>query len=669
MTSLGHIFLLAAFVACGFAATACWGSDKALRVGIRSRWVAGLAGVVSLTLTCLVLAVALIKKDFAFAYVAQYTDGLLPWHYSLSAFWVGQAGSLLLWCWFSAIAALAFVLFSKRLAIEIRARAFGIQMAVVCILTAIMIFAADPMQASSAAASNGRGLSPLLQHPAMLIHPPFVFLGYALWTLPFSLAAAAMLARPIDAGWIPQARLWALLAWTSLGVGILLGANWAYEELGWGGYWAWDPVENGSLIPWLTGTAFIHALMTWQYRGIFKKTCLATGAATFALCQFAAFLTRSGQFSSVHAFSRSAIGCLLLGLAVAIALGSGVLMVRSRSRLVPDRKIDSIASREAAIAAAMLALLALASLTLVGTVITPLSGLLSANRIVVGTQFYNNVLVPTGLVLAAITPAAPLLPWGQSPFGLRRRILIVLPAMLVAGLLAAGLVAHRHPMELAIFGLALWAPVAVVAHLGLESSRRYRGALGRRLAVSFAANRRQYAGFVIHTGFMLAVVGIAGSSLGTQQHDVELTEGGCAEFAGYSVRYNGVHEILRPEKRVVEAELQVTAGDGSRFVLNPAQHFHYRQDEWTSEVAIDSSWERDFYAIVHAGETGKSANFSFRINPRMRWLWASGWFFGLGAAMGAWPPRRRAAPPARGRGVSPPHWQRKPLTAARLART
>ena len=247
-------------------------------------------------------------------------------------------------------------------------------MAYVCFLTAVMVFAADPMEASLSAVQDGAGLSPLLQHPAMLIHPPVVFLGYALWTVPFALAVVALVSGRLEGDWIRQARPWALSAWTVLGVGILLGADWAYEELGWGGYWGWDPVENGSLIPWLTGTALIHGLMAWQHGQTLKKMTIGLAIATFALCNFATFLTRSGVFSSLHAFSKSPIGWLFLILMIGLAVLGVAGLIRRRALLAPGQPMRSVLSREAMVLLAALALLLLAATALAGTVSTALSG-------------------------------------------------------------------------------------------------------------------------------------------------------------------------------------------------------------------------------------------------------------------------------------------------------
>ena len=290
---------------------------------------AALGSIVALTAAVGILAWALLSKDFRFDYVAQYTDALLPWNYALSAFWVGQAGSLLLWAWLVGIVAAAYRLSDRSESSTIREIAFGTQMVFLCFLVTILVFAADPMQPSLVARSGGDGLAPELQHMAMMLHPPIIFLGYAAWGVPFSLALAALVAGRLDADWVRSARPWALFAWAALGAGILWGADWAYEELGWGGYWSWDPVENGSLIPWLAGTALLHGLSTWRRPGIFKKSTLCLAFATFALCNFAAFLTRSGIFSSLHAFSRSPLGWLFLAwIGLAGAAGTGLILWR-----------------------------------------------------------------------------------------------------------------------------------------------------------------------------------------------------------------------------------------------------------------------------------------------------------------------------------------------------
>jgi cytochrome c-type biogenesis protein CcmF len=445
---IGQVCLLLSLVGTGYAAFACvigwyYGRRGIVRAGIASACV----GFVGLTIALILLGYALLVRDFSFLYVSQYSSRLLPWHYSLSALWVGQAGSLLLWAWMLGLLAFVYRILSRKNGSPLRSPAFGLVMGVVCFIVATMVFGADPMQHAPGLRDEGEGLSPLLQHPAMLIHPPIVFLGYSLWAVPCALAISVLLNNrriaanashnfigassndssqhvptvqalqqpAIGADWLSDARPWALLAWITLGVGILLGAEWSYEELGWGGYWAWDPVENGSLIPWLTGTICLHGMMAWRFLGILKKIALALAITTFGLCNFATFLTRSGIFSSLHAFSQSPIGWMFLGLMIVLAVGGGFLIVRQRSALVPENTIRTIWSREAQILISATALSLMAIVALIGTLSVALSDFIFGRRIVVGTEFYNNVLIPVGLVLLATIALAPLLRWGRNP--------------------------------------------------------------------------------------------------------------------------------------------------------------------------------------------------------------------------------------------------------------
>ncbi len=346
MTSVGQLCLLTALVCSGYAAFV----HLACRVQTHGRLrraaaVCGLAAFAALSGAVLILAWALVARDFRFDYVAHYSSRLLPWQYALSALWVGQGGSLLLWAWILAGLTLVFR-FLPTADAALRDRAFGVLLASLAFLVAILVFAADPLKASLSVPREGGGLSPLLQHPSMLIHPPVTFFAYATWTIPFALATAALLLGKLDTTWTQMARPWALLAWITLLTGLLLGAHWAYQELGWGGYWGWDPVENGSLLPWLAGTAFIHCLMAWRYRNVHKKTAIALAIVTFGLCNFATFLTRSGIFSSVHAFSESPIGWNFLALMAVLLAGGSTLVVVRRQSLAPERRAGSLLARE-----------------------------------------------------------------------------------------------------------------------------------------------------------------------------------------------------------------------------------------------------------------------------------------------------------------------------------
>jgi cytochrome c-type biogenesis protein CcmF len=666
MIMIGQLCLLSAFVAVGYAAFACvWGARWERRTLLRTGLYSAVGGMFALTVVMVVLVWALLVKDFSFHYVAQYSSRLLPWHYSFSALWVGQAGSLLLWTWMLGLLALVFRFWPRKQRSALRDPAFGILMAYCCFLTATMVFAADPMEANIAPGEEGAGLSPLLQHPAMLIHPPIIFLGYATWAVPCALAIAALLSRrlrvddhehsralpqplsppktPLDSTWVRIARPWALVAWTVLGGGILLGAYWSYEELGWGGYWAWDPVENGSLIPWLIGTAFIHALMAWQYRGILKKTSVALAIASFGMCNFATFLTRSGIFSSLHAFSQSPIGWLFLGLMLMLGVGGAMLIVRHRECLMADNLLTSIWSREALIIISMVTLLLLSVVTVAGTLSVALSEAIVGRRIMVGPEFYNHVLMPIGLVLLATMAAAPLLRWGAPPLARQKQALLVSAAAALVPVLAVWLSGVRHPLALAVAWLAACSVATHVASPVIESWQRNADRPWRGLPSTLVASRRLYASFMIHLGFACIVVGVTGSSLGSRRHELVMKQGEVVEWAGRSIRFQRLIQRQLPDKFIVEAELEISRDGAKPFRLLPAQHLHRLQDQWTTEVAIRSTWGGDFYTILHNGEGRDAVRLTLVENPLMRWMWFGGWVIAASAGIRLWPSRRRVA--------------------------
>lgn len=642
MRVVGELALLTAFVSSGFAASVflitAWRDNRLLR---RAGSVAAVNAFISLSAVMAVLAWALYHKDFTFDYVAQYSSRLLSWQYSLSALWVGQAGSLLLWSWFVAVLAVMLRWWRGRGAEALRVPAAGVLMGYVCFLAAMMMFAADPMAASVAAPSEGIGLSPLLQHPAMLIHPPIVFLGYSLWTVPFAVAIAALLTNRLDLNWLHFARPWALLAWAVLGIGILLGAEWAYEELGWGGYWAWDPVENGSLLPWLTGTALIHGLMAWQYRQILKKTSIALAFVTFGLCNFATFLTRSGVFSSLHAFSQSPIGWLFLAMMFALGIVAIVLLARRWPALKLERSIPSLLSREACLVAGSLALLLLTAVVLGGTLSSALSSLATGKTILVGPAFYNNVLIPIGLLLLSTMSVAPLLSWGAAPNNRQIRWLVVSGCIGLVTVAIAAAAGVRHPILLAVIGLAAISIAALAGGLVLDSRTQDLRRLPFAMLMALRVQRRQYASFLIHLGFAALALGVTASSVGKHEQNFKMVAGETVRWGARQIRLVEARQRDLPDKLIAEAELEIHHADQAPVKLLPAQHYHRLQQQWTTEVAIHSTWAGDVYAILHSGNLEGQLYLTLIENPLMRWIWAGGAIMALGTAVRLWPVRRR----------------------------
>jgi cytochrome c-type biogenesis protein CcmF len=641
MRTIGELTLLAAFVASGFAAFACLAGNRSsyLKLQRLGLW-SGLGGAALFTVSLSVLAAALVTKDFTFDYVAKYSSRDLEAHYSLSALWVGQAGSLLLWAWMTAVLGVVFR-FIPRKHTRLLDVAFGLVMGYVCFLATIMVFAADPMKASLAAGDEGAGLSPLLQHPAMMIHPPIVFAGYAASTLLFALTVAALLLGRLDLRWMRETRVWAIATWALLGMGILLGANWAYQELGWGGYWGWDPVENGSLMPWLTCTVFIHALMLWRHCDGWKKTAVTMSLATFGLCNFATFLTRSGIFSSLHAFSESPIGWMFLILMVVLAIVGAGLMAWRGGMLRSTMRLRSFWARETHILIAGTALVLLTSVIFIGTVLVPVSTYAFGTKTVVGPAFYNAVLPPLGLLLLASTVAVPLMRWAGPPDHAQRRMLLVSFAFGALASVVGLFFGIKRPEALIVMALVAAAPVALASALALALRRNWvRGGLPGFFEV-LRLNRRSISGFVIHLGFVTVAIGVTGSSLGSQRHEVVMHPGESIEWAGRRIQYRQLIQTELPDKLVAEAELEIWEADKQLYVLRPGRHFHLLQEHWTTEVDIHSTWSGDFYTVLNNGEGGSAVSLTFIDMPLMRWLWLGGWVGGGGVLGSIWPAHKR----------------------------
>ncbi len=647
MIALGQAALLAALVSFGYAAFAIVAGWCSGHVGLRrtALW-AWTTGLCSLSVVLGVLAWALVSKDFRFAYVAQYSSRLLPWYYSLSALWVGQAGSLLVWTWMVATVGGVFRRVGRGVPEPVQAVASGVVLGVITFLTAVMVFGADPVAPSLSPPADGAGLGPVLQHPAMLAHPPAVFFGYALWTIPFALACAVAITGHFGTAWLGLCRPWALAAWTVQGIGILIGALWAYEELGWGGYWAWDPVENGSLLPWLTGTALIHTAMAWKHRGVLKKCTLLLAVATFGLCNLAAFLTRSGIFGSVHEFSRSTIAWMFLILLAVLAVAGPVLVWHRREALRPRQGLGGLLSREALVALSAAALVLLAVIVTAGTLAGPISKVLASRPITLGPGFYNTVAAPLAVILLGAMAVVPLVRWGGPPLPAQRRRLAVVALLALGGALLAWWLGVRHRLGLAIVGLSLLALGGLVAAWSADFRSAFRAGGWKRLARLLSARRQQYAGYVMHLGFVSLMAGVTGSSLGNISCDVTLARGQVFDWSEYAIRLADVQDRVLADKRIVETRLEVQPARGAPFVLVPAQHFHFSTQEWTAEVAVHSTWWRDLYAVAHGGRDDQGADLTFIVNPLVRFIWLSGVLVGVGAVAGLWPRRGRWARPA-----------------------
>nr|MBA3555716.1 heme lyase CcmF/NrfE family subunit [Gemmatimonadales bacterium] len=475
----------------------------------------------------------LASHDFNIEYVAAYTSRNLPDGYIFSAFWAGQKGSLLFWAVVLSLFAAVAQLITPRRYAPLMPYVAGVTSAVAAFFVCTMLFAANPFERLPFTPADGRGLNPQLQNPGMMIHPPMLYLGYISITIPFAFAVAALLTRGLDTGWIHAIRNWTLVSWLFLSIGITLGMWWAYVELGWGGYWAWDPVENASLLPWLTMTAFLHSVMIQEKRGMLKRWNLGLIIGTFLLSIFGTFITRSGVIASVHSFTQSNVGYFFLGFLVVAGILSFTLLYTRWPLLKADVQLESVLSREAAFLFNNLLLVGIAFSVLWGTLFPILSELVRGSKITVGPPFFNRVNVPLGLLLLGLTGIGPLIAWRKaSAANLKRQFIAPVTTGLVtlAVLLAAGVREFHALVALALAGFVA-GTVAQEFYRGVRARVRMHGesvplAFGRLVG----RNRRRYGGYLVHVGVLIYFVAFSGMAF-KREMEATLKPGEAVELA------------------------------------------------------------------------------------------------------------------------------------------
>jgi cytochrome c-type biogenesis protein CcmF len=618
-------------------------------------------------LACLVVASlslwkGLISHDFNIEYVAAYTSRNLPPYYLFSAFWAGQKGSLLFWAVvLSIFASLAQLLTPRRYA-DLMPYVAGVTSTVVAFFVSVMLFGSNPFERLAFTPADGRGLNPQLQNVGMVIHPPMLYLGYISITIPFAFAVAALLSRRLDTGWIHAIRKWTLVSWLFLSIGITLGMWWAYVELGWGGYWAWDPVENASFLPWLTMTAFLHSVMIQEKRGMLKRWNLGLIVGTFLLSIFGTFITRSGVIASVHSFTQSNVGYFFLAFLVVAAVLSFTLLYTRWHLLEADVQLESMVSREAAFLFNNLLLVGIAFSVLWGTLFPILSEAVRGTKITVGAPFFNRVNVPLGLLLLALTGIGPLIAWRKaSSANLRRQFVVPLASggVALAALLAAGVRDFY-----AIMALALAAFVA-----GTIVQEFYRGVRARRrmhgeaLPVAFVRligrNRRRYGGYIVHAGILIYFAAFAGMAFKVQR-EATLKPGESIELRspfGHTYRFThvGISQYEALNRVVSAATVQVSLDGRPAGLLTSEKRQHvdsFKRPtfEPSTEVGIRSGLQEDLYLVFAGAVDGtEEAVYRFNINPLVWWVWFGGFVLAFGGIVTMWPgggatvaPERRA---------------------------
>jgi cytochrome c-type biogenesis protein CcmF len=521
---------------------------------------------------------------------------------------------------------------------------------VVSFFVSVMLFAANPFARLGFTPPDGRGLNPQLQNVGMVIHPPMLYLGYISITIPFAFAVAALLSRRLDTGWIQAIRKWTLVSWLFLSIGITLGMWWAYVELGWGGYWAWDPVENASLLPWLTMTAFLHSVMIQEKRGMLKRWNLGLIVGTFLLSIFGTFITRSGVIASVHSFTQSNVGYFFLGfLIVAGVLGFTLLYTRW-PLLEADARLESVVSRESAFLFNNLLLVGIAFSVLWGTLFPILSELVRGTKITVGAPFFIRVNVPLGLLLLGLTGVGPLVAWRKaSTANLRRQFTMPVLAGVVtlAVLLAAGVRDFYAMMAIALAGFVA-GTITQEFYRGVRARRRMHGeslplALGRLIG----RNRRRYGGYLVHAGVLIYFVAFAGMAF-KEEREATLKPGDSVELRspfGHTYRFThiGISQYAALNRVVSAASVEVTRDGKPAGIMTSEkrQHvdsFNRPTFEPSTEVGIRSGLQEDLYVVFAGAVNGtEEAVYRFNINPLVWWVWFGGMVLVAGGIITMWP--------------------------------
>jgi len=618
-----------------------------------------------LMIAAVALMHALLTHDFNVEYVAAYTSRNLPVFYTWSAFYAGQKGSLLLWALVVSTFGSVALLANRGKYKELTPYVAATLAIVVVFFVATMVFASNPFERLGFTPPDGRGLNPQLQNPGMVIHPPMLYLGYTSISIPFAFAVAALVSGRLDTGWLHAIRRWTLISWLFLSCGIVLGMWWAYVELGWGGYWAWDPVENASFLPWLTMTAFLHSVMIQEKRGMLKKWNIGLVVGSFLLSIFGTFLTRSGVISSVHSFSQSNVGWFfLVFLVLAAVLGFGLLAYRW-PMLEAEVKLESMVSREGAFLFNNLILIVIAFSVFWGTLFPVISEAVRGTKVTVGPPFFNQVNIPLGLFLLLLTGIGPLIAWRRaSPENLKRQFLWPVTAMVVT---FASLAAIRMSDWWSVMAYALGAFVVgtVVQEFVRGTGARHRlhgESIGLALFRLVGRNRRRYGGYVVHLGMVMLFAAFAGLAF-KRETEVTLKPGQSVDVKSpygwtYRITHQSVSQYEQLNRFVTAASVDVTRNGKYIGTMKSEKRQHLDSlgrptFEPSTEVAIRSDMKEDLYIVFAGAVQGtEEAVYRITINPLVWWVWYGGMVLAAGGLITLWPgaqgptaaSRRRAEP-------------------------
>jgi cytochrome c-type biogenesis protein CcmF len=662
LADLGYTAILIAFFAAVYAAFAAY-------YGVRTkqtRWVesgrnAMLIIFPLVALACGLLIVSLLRNDFSIEYVWRVSSREMPTYLKVTALWGGQAGSLLFWnlllAGFTA-AAMARNWDRQR---ELMPYVIIVGSMTLVFFLALVVFVENPFARLPVAQVNGNGLNPLLRHPGMIIHPPMLYLGFTGFTIPYTFAMAALMAGKLDSSWIWITRRWSLAAWLFLSMGLILGGRWAYDVLGWGGYWAWDPVENASFMPWLAGTAFLHSVMIQEKRDMFKAWNMFLIILTYCLVIYGTFIVRSGVISSVHSFAQSAVGPMFFAFIAIMFIFSAYWVTKRRDQLASKNHLDSLLSREAAFLLNNFIILSILVVTFLGTNFPIVSELFTGQKVTVGPPFYEKVNGPLFAALLLLMGVAPLTMWYRTSIRWLRK-------MTIGPAVAATIVC----IVLFVTGITSWVALLgfwiVTFSLSLTMFEFYRGVRARNrskgesplLALTrlIGRSRRRYGGYIIHLGVLVMAFGIISTELYQQETQLRLIRGESVALGAYSMTFNGVERFPGEDDLVItEANVDVFKDGQLVTTLTPRTELYTRSGQPMTIPDARSTIGEDFYVLLvnWEGTSNDAATFRIFLNPLINWVWAGAFVFVIGTLVAAWPDRadeKLSAPTRRRRRVA-----------------
>jgi cytochrome c-type biogenesis protein CcmF len=620
---------------------------------IKSTRQAGMATCGLIFIATFSLVYLFFSDSYWVSYVVAHSNRDLSTFYKISALWAGQEGSLLFWSFLLAIYVFSALFAYRNKNGELMPYVGVVLAGVQIFFLTLNNFVASPFKVLAAPAANGalevytradgNGLTPLLQYPEMVIHPPNLYSGYTGFAIPFAFALGALLARYPGEKWIHLTRKWTMIAWCFQTAGILLGAHWAYAVLGWGGYWGWDPVENASLLPWLTGTAFLHSVMMQEKRGMMKVWNVWLVFLTFMLCILGTTLTRSGIVSSVHAFAQSSIGNWFVGFLEVILIVCLTAYIKNRDYLKSENQLDSIVSRESSFLFNNLVLLVSCVAVLSGTLFPVFSEWISGSRISVGAPFFNKVNIPIGLLLLALTGLGPLLAWRKtSPESLKRNFLWPLVVSLVCGAVVFALgLREFYSLICIILCVFVAATIVMEFYRGTRVVRARTGLSWASSAVDLTLrNTRRYGGYIVHMGMVLIFVGLAGAAF-NKDVQKEMKLGSTLQIGRYNLLLQSFES--HPERNYTAERMiiEVSENNKPKMMLYPERRFFPTNEESGTMVAIYSTLRDDLY-VVYAGQSPDTQTpvIHAYLNPLVKWVWLGGAIVVMGTFVALLPNRR-----------------------------